>query len=107
ALIQLRVRTRDFALRPSLELIHGFETNHDTAVRTFGIVEAAVDQSTRHQLAPLKNQLEEIAAQFDNLARQQKILGFTESEGIRDNMTKAAASVERVIHDDMSWVGES
>ena len=56
---------------------------------------------------PLKSQLEEIAAQFDDLARNQKILGFTESEGIRDGMTKAAAAVERIIHDDMSWMSEA
>jgi len=35
----MRVRTRDFALHPSQDMIHGFETNHDTAVRAFGIIE--------------------------------------------------------------------
>ena len=55
----------------------------------------------------MKGQLEEIATQFDDLARDQKILGFTESDGIRDRMTKAAASVERIIHEDMSWLSES
>ena len=54
----------------------------------------------------MKGQLEEIAAQFDDLARNQKILGFTESDGIRDRMTKAAAAVERIIHEDMSWMSE-
>jgi hypothetical protein len=54
----------------------------------------------------VKGQLEEIAAQFDDLARHQKILGFTDSEGIRNGMTKAAASVERIIHNDMSWASE-
>ena len=103
----MRVRTRDFASRPSQELIQAFETAHDSAVRTFGIIEAAVDAPTRQKFAPLKGQLEEIAAQFDDLARNQKILGFTESEGIRDRMTKAAAAVERIIHEDMSWLSES
>jgi methyl-accepting chemotaxis protein len=106
ALVQMRVRTRDFALHPSQDAIDGFKTNHDTAVRTFGIIEAAVDQTTRRNLAPLKGQIEEIATQFDDLSRQQKILGFTDSEGIRDSMIKAAASVERIIHNDMSWVSE-
>ena len=56
ALIQMRVRTRDFALRPSQELIHAFETTHDAAVRTLGIIEAAVDKPTRRKFAPLKGQ---------------------------------------------------
>jgi len=54
----------------------------------------------------LKAQLEEIRTQFDDLARDQKVPGFTESDGIRDSMTKAAASVERIIHEDMSWLSE-
>jgi methyl-accepting chemotaxis protein len=105
-LIQMRVRTRDFAVRSSQDLVHAFETTHDNAVRTFGIIEAALDGPTRHKFSPLKGQIEEIAAQFDDLARNQKILGFTETDGIRDRMAKAAASVERIIHDDMSWLGE-
>ena len=75
-LIQMRVRTRDFAMRPTQELIHAFETTHDTAVRTFGVIEAAIDEPTRRKFAPLKGQLEEIAAQFDDLARHQKILAL-------------------------------
>jgi len=53
-LIQMRVRTRDFAMRPTQELIHAFETTHDTAVRTFGVIEAAIDEPTRRKFAPLK-----------------------------------------------------
>ena len=105
-LIQMRVRTRDFAARSTEELIQGFETNHQTAVRMFGVIEAAIDAATRQKFAPLKAQLEEIGRQFEDLVRNQKILGFTESDGIRSSMAKAAASVERIIHEDMSWLSE-
>ena len=85
----------------------GFETTHDTrGPHACGIIEAAVDAPTRQQTRAVEGQLEEIAAQFDDLARNQKILGFTEAEGIRDRMTKAAAAVERIIHEDMSWLSE-
>ena len=107
ALISMRVRTRDFTARSTQDLIHAFETTHDNAVRTLDIIEAAVGATTRKKISPLKSQLEEIAVQFDDLARNQKILGFTESEGIRDSMTKGAAAVERIIHEDMSWLGEN
>ncbi len=106
-LIQMRVRTRDFAARSSQDLIQAFEATHASAVRTFGIIAAAVDQPTRQKFAPLKSQLDEIAAQFSELAKNQKILGFTESEGIRDGMTRSAAAVERIIHEDMSWMSEA
>ncbi len=107
ALIVMRVRTRDFAARPGHDLAQAFNTTHDTAARTLTVIDAAVDRQTRLKLAPLKSKLDEIAAQFDNLARNQQILGFTESEGIRDRMAKAGAAVERIIHEDMSWMSEA
>ena len=107
ALMGLRVRTRDFATLSSQDLVHAFETTHDTAVHSLAVIQAAVDQPTRQKIAPFNGMLEEIAKQFDDLARNQKILGFTESEGIRDRMTKAAAAVERIIHEDMSWMSEN
>jgi methyl-accepting chemotaxis protein len=107
ALIGLRVRTRDFVTHPNQEVIHAFETGHDTAIQALAAITAAVDGQTRQKLASLKPQLEEVAAQFDDLARNQKMLGFAESEGTRDRMTKSAAAVERVIHEDMSWMSEA
>ena len=83
-LIQTRVRTRDFAWRSSEELIQAFDAAYDSALRTFRIIEAAIDAPTRQKFAPLKAQLEEIRTQFGDLARDQKVLGFTESDGIRD-----------------------
>ena len=106
-LMMMQVRTRDFVAQPSQRLIGSFESTHDMAVHMFGSIEAAVDATTRQKIAAFKTELEDIAAQFDDLARNQKILGFTESEGIRDRMTKAAAAVERIIHEDMSWMSEN
>ena len=107
ALIAMRAHTRDFAARPSQKSIDAFEAAHATAVRTCTAIEAAVDRTARQDLAPLKGQLDEITIRFAELVRSQKILGFTESEGTRDRMTKAAATVERIIHEDMSWLSES
>ncbi len=54
-LIQMRVRTRDFALRSSQELIQAFETTHDSAVRTFGIIEAAIDAADAAKIRALES----------------------------------------------------
>jgi methyl-accepting chemotaxis protein len=106
SLIAMRVRTRDFAAKPSDDTIHEFETIHASAVRILPVLESKVDEWARQDLVPLKAELEEVAKQFDDLARNQRILGFNESEGVRDDMTKSAAAVERIIHEDMSWMTE-
>jgi methyl-accepting chemotaxis protein len=71
------------------------------------LIEASVNDRARRNLSPLKGELDELAKQFDELARDQKILGFTETEGVRNHMTSAAAAVERIINEDMSWMSES
>ncbi|MEX2034623.1 MAG: hypothetical protein WEA28_05470, partial [Xanthobacteraceae bacterium] len=107
ALTAMRVRTRDFAARPSQELIKSFEAAHANAVHSLATIGSAVDASARLKLVPLKGQLDEIAKQFTGLTRAQEILGFTEADGTRNRMTKAAAAVERIIHEDMSWLSEA
>ena len=107
ALIGMRTRTRDFAARPSHELIQAFEAAHATGLRTLATIETFVDDKTRMALSPLRSKLSDIAIQFSNLTLNQEILGYTESDGIRNRMTKAAAAVERLIHEDMSWLSES
>ena len=106
-LFQMSFHTRDFAMRPTKALVRTFETTHDSAVRALGIIEAAVDPTMQLKSASLKAQIEEVAVRFDDLARHQKILGFTESEGLRNRMTKVASAVERIIHDDKSWMSET
>jgi methyl-accepting chemotaxis protein len=102
--VQIRVRTRDFVMHPNQDAIQGFEAARDAANRTLTAVEAAVDEPTRLKIAPLKSQLREVATQFDDLVSNQKVLGFTDTDGIRSNLIKAGAAVERIIHDDMSWM---
>jgi methyl-accepting chemotaxis protein len=105
-LVQMRVRTRDFVVRPSQEAIKGFEATRDAANQTLATIDGTVDEPTRLKIAPLKSQLQEIATRFNDLVRNQKILGFTEADGIRNSMTKAGIAVERIIHEDMSWISE-
>jgi methyl-accepting chemotaxis protein len=104
ALAAMSVRTREFATQPSQELVQSFGAAHTTALRTLDTIETLAPESTREKLGPLRSQLDEIAQQHALLARNQEILGFTESDGIRNRMTKTVAAVERIIHEDMSWL---
>jgi methyl-accepting chemotaxis protein len=102
----MRARTRDFAASPNKDLIAQFETAHAAALRTLGVINNAVSAQERQNISPLKSQVEEISAQFNELVKSQAILGFTESEGVRDRMYRTATAVERIVHDDLSWMNE-
>ena len=54
--------------------------------------------------SPCEAGLPKSSDSFDKLARKQKVLGFTEDDGIRRRMTVAATAVERIINDDMEWL---
>ncbi len=102
----MRVRARDFAAAPSQELIAQFETAQATARGTLDFIESAVDEARRQKIGSLRSQNEEIDKQFRELVRSQKILGFNDTEGTRARFSKATAAVERIIHDDLSWMSE-
>jgi methyl-accepting chemotaxis protein len=104
ALAGIRIHARDFAVRPTEELIKAFEFEHHMASRSLTAIEAAVDAETRKDLGPLRERLDLVAKNFRSLTEKQKLLGFTEREGTRRRMILSAAAVERIIHEDLSWM---
>src|SRR5712692_1192573 len=107
ALASMRIAARDFAARPSDDLITSFESAHALSTRSLTAIEGAVDMAGRRNLGPLRNSLADVAINFSALVQKQGLLGFTESAGIRERMTKATASVERIIHEDRTWMSPS
>jgi methyl-accepting chemotaxis protein len=107
ALASMRIAARDFAARPSDDLVTSFEAAHALSIRSLTAIEGAVDAAGRRNLGPLRNSLADVAINFSALVQKQGILGFTESAGVRERMTKATASVERIIHEDRSWMSPS
>ena len=107
ALSSMRIYARDFAARPSQDLIAAFHAANNKATTSLHAVEAGVDMDTGRHLDGLNNLLMELTVNFNHLTIQQDILGFTEDDGIRRRMIQAAAAVERIIHEDMSWMRDA
>ena len=107
ALGTMRVHARDFAARPSQSLIKAFEAAHDLAIVSLSALEKGIDAQNRKNLHPLHERLIELTANFNDLTEKQEILGFTDAAGMRRQMADAAAGVERVIQEDMSWLSDT
>jgi len=106
ALAAMRIHARDFAARPSDGLIISFEAAHSVATASLAKMAAALDDTARKSLEPVRNSLSEVIVNFGTLARHQRDLGFTDQDGTRKRMAAAATSVERIINDDMEWMGK-
>ena len=105
ALVDMRVTAQVFATRPTRALIDDFEDAHQSAQQSLGVIEGAVSDSSVH-IPQMRENLSIIKARFDGLIKEQELLGFADAGGIEGAMRLAAAAVERIINQDMSWLTE-
>ncbi len=104
ALAAMRIHARDFGSRPSKGLIEAFERAHERATGSLNAIETDTAPDARPTLITLRSRLAEVAANFADLTHNQEQLGFTDAIGARRQMSIAAMAVERLIHEDFSWM---
>ncbi|MET0670185.1 MAG: methyl-accepting chemotaxis protein [Xanthobacteraceae bacterium] len=100
----MRILVRDFAWQPSNELIQTFEDVHKGALNSLMQVEVSVSAATRAEIEGLRQRLAAGKQRFDHLVDEQKRLGYSDDDGIRQRMREAATAVERIINEDMGWL---
>jgi methyl-accepting chemotaxis protein len=107
ALAAMRINARDFATRPGADRIESFEDAHRRATMNLVAIEHALPDFERKEIPGLRTHLSTVKVNFDSLVKEQETLGFTEDEGLRRTMRESALAIERLIHEDMSWIRES
>ncbi len=50
--------------------------------------------------------MRDLKTSFESLVNEQKSLGYDDSHGITAELTAASSTVERIIHEDLSWVAD-
>jgi len=105
AISTMRLSAKEFAAWPSEEKIKAFQDGYARARSSLEAV--AGEDAAYQQVGQLHGRLKELKDRFADLVEQQRKLGFTESDGIRRQMTGAAAAVERIINDRMLWLADA
>ena len=103
----MRINARDFAMRPGSDRIESFEESYRRAMNTLAGIESALSQSERQEITGLRARLATVKSNFDTLIKSQEVLGFTDEDGLRRGIRDSAMAVERIIHEDMSWLSAS
>jgi methyl-accepting chemotaxis protein len=106
ALANMRIAARDFAARPSDELIKAFRESHGLALASLTTVETSGDIAGNDRIAAFRARLDAVMGNFSALVKEQQRLGYSEGDGIRRRMRDASLAVERIINEDMSWAAE-
>ncbi len=104
---RMRISARDFAARPSYEAIVEFENAVGSALRNLHAIEIAVDAEQRQRLVPLNEALTQVGKNFQRVIEEQRQLGFTEDEGLRRQIREAGNTVERIVNQKMTWLGDA
>jgi len=107
AIAALRIIVKDFNAAPSDNLVVSFDGAHARAVGTLDTIAASIDRRRAENIESLRKNLIGLRNTFTELVRQQKILGFDENSGLRNNLREAGNAVERIINENMTWVAEA
>jgi len=107
AIAAMRIGARDFATSPNADRIQAFEDSYKRANMTLVSIERALPAAEQNKISGLRTRVETVKKNFEILTKAQEELGFTDDEGIRRSMRDSALAVERIIHEDMSWLKET
>ena len=105
AISTMRISAKEFATSPSGDKIKAFHEGYALARKSLETI-AGEDSEHKH-IGSLQGRLQELKERFAALVGEQEQLGFTDSDGIQLRMVSAAAAVERIINEDMSWLADA
>jgi len=105
-LLMMRAATVEFVAHPSDTEVQDFEDGQDMAMRSLDRIQSALPESERDMITPLRTTVRDLKTSFASLVHEQKSLGFTDMQGVTANLIAASDAIEKIIHDDLTWVAE-
>ena len=84
---------------------NGWPTAGDAIAST--AIEATLASSQQDVITPLRITVRDLKASFDSLVNEQRALGFNETEGTTADLIRASNEVEKIIHNDLSWIADA
>jgi methyl-accepting chemotaxis protein len=105
-LLMMRAATTEFVARPSSQVVKEFDDGQTQAMTSLGRIEEKLGSASQDAITPLRITVRDLKASFESLVNEQKSLGYTETDGINADLNAASGAIERIIHNDLSWVAD-
>jgi methyl-accepting chemotaxis protein len=106
AVAAMRLVVKDFSVSPNNNLVIIFDESHGLALKALDSISGAIDQTRAENIVSMRNDVTALRKNFDDLVREQKVLGYDDASGLRGNLHKAGNAVERIINENMSWLAK-
>ena len=105
-LLMMRAATTEYVARPSDKMVDDFTDGQQLAMKSLDRIAAMLGDSAQDAITPMRITVRDLKTSFESLVNEQKSLGYDDSQGITAELTAASSAVERIIHQDLSWVAD-
>jgi methyl-accepting chemotaxis protein len=106
AIASMRIAVKDFG-RDQNSLLDVFGQSQQLAKKSLDSIEASTGGQHAEDLVALRQQLAEIKQNYDKLYAVQRVLGFSEQEGLRNELKDAGNTIEHAINANMTWLDDA
>ncbi len=106
AVAAMRLVVKDFSVSPNNNLVISFDESHGLALKALDNISTAIDRTRAENIVSMRNDVTALRKNFDDLVREQKILGFDDASGLRGNLRNSGNAVERIVNENMSWLAK-
>jgi methyl-accepting chemotaxis protein len=100
----MRIAVKDFVVKPETSQIEGFDQGLASAFKSLDNIVHSGTAVREDVIDGLRKQLAGLKKNFDQLVAEQKMLGFTDDEGLRAKLRNASVTVEQVINENLKWL---
>jgi len=105
-LLVMRAATTQYVARPSDKEVADFAGGQEQAMKSLERIAAMLGDSAQDVITPMRITVRDLKTSFESLVNEKKSLGYDASQGITAELNVASGTVERIIHDDLSWVAD-
>src|SRR3569833_2368062 len=106
AIASVSIAAKDFGRERNFAR-NSFPQSHDLAVKSLDTIETLIGSSRVSDIMALRLDLAAVKANYDDLYGLQRVLGFTDDEGIRWALRDASNAIESIINNDLGWIADA
>jgi methyl-accepting chemotaxis protein len=106
AIALMRMAVKDFA-RERASSLEAFPQSRDLANRSIDTIEELTDGDRETEMQALRRDLAEIDRNYQQLYDLQRVLGFSDDEGLRLALKATGTRIEAAINESLSWLADS
>ena len=103
----IRIVVKDFSAAPSENLVANFDRAYYLALLSLDTIADTQDNRNVETTAVLRKEMMDLRARFTDLMQEQETLGYDDASGLRRKLGIANSAIERIIHENMTWMAEA